>query len=186
MKRHAFRLDARPWCDERVFCHSRSTHSSDRCACEFTRFQGLLQISFREFSIITDQLALRELKRFRNEIVHDIEMFLKRAAVRNLRTPGLFGKEQAGLGCTWRCVVPPSVPAAGLAPRLQQQLTTRGGHIQQLYRQLTRTFGGLYESESKDGVVSPCSGKFGIDDGTEEDGIGRRAGEDRWLVTGRG
>ncbi|KAK2463836.1 hypothetical protein APHAL10511_004141 [Amanita phalloides] len=113
---------------------SAHPNSSDPRARAITRFQELLLISFREFSIITDELILTERKRFRNEIVHNIEMFSKRAAVRNLRTLGRFSKEQAGLvyDALYKaiCVVPPPVPAVA-PPRPELLLTTRDGHVQE-------------------------------------------------------
>ncbi|KAF9063947.1 rab-GTPase-TBC domain-containing protein [Rhodocollybia butyracea] len=76
---------------------SAHPNSSDPRARAITRFQELLLVSFREFSVITDDLILSERKRFRHEIIHSIETFSKRSAVRNLRSLGRFTKEQAGL-----------------------------------------------------------------------------------------
>ena len=90
---------------------SAHPQSSDLRARAITNFQELLLVSFREFSVITDDLILSERKKFRSEIVHSIESFAKRGAVRNLRTLGRFNKEQAGLvyDALYRamCVVPP-------------------------------------------------------------------------------
>lgn len=61
-----------------------------------TRFQELLLVAFREFSVITEETILSERRRFRSEIIVGIESFSKRAAVRNLKTLGRFSKEQAG------------------------------------------------------------------------------------------
>ncbi|KAK0444751.1 rab-GTPase-TBC domain-containing protein [Armillaria borealis] len=71
--------------------------STDPRARAITRFQELLLVSFREFSVITDDMILSERKRFRSEIIHSIESFSKRSAVRNLKSLGRFNKEQAGL-----------------------------------------------------------------------------------------
>jgi hypothetical protein len=92
--------------------------SSDPRARAITRFQELLLVSFREFAVITDDTILIERKRFRSEIVHSIESFAKRSAVRNLKSLGRFNKEQAGLVYDAlylaMCVIPP--PAAALPP----------------------------------------------------------------------
>ncbi|KAJ3893867.1 rab-GTPase-TBC domain-containing protein [Lentinula edodes] len=97
---------------------SAHPHSTDPRARAITRFQELLLVSFREFSVITDDLILSERKRFRNEIIHSIETFSKRSAVRNLRSLGRFTKEQAGLvyDALYQamCVIPP--PPAQLPP----------------------------------------------------------------------
>ncbi|KAL4062363.1 rab-GTPase-TBC domain-containing protein [Scleroderma citrinum] len=71
--------------------------SSDPRARAITRFQELLLVSFREFSIISEDAILSERRRYRNEIVKNIENFAKRGAIRNLKTLGRFTKEQAGL-----------------------------------------------------------------------------------------
>jgi len=94
--------------------------SSDPRARAITRFQELLLISFREFSVITDETILTERKRFRTEIVHSIESFSKRSAVRNLKSFGRFTKEQAGLvyDALYQamCAIPP--PTATTPPPL--------------------------------------------------------------------
>lgn len=85
--------------------------STDPRARAITRFQELLLVSFREFSVITDDMIHSERKRFRNDIIHSIESFSKRAAIRNLRSLGRFTKEQAGLiyDALYKamCIVPP-------------------------------------------------------------------------------
>ncbi|KAF5316274.1 hypothetical protein D9619_006577 [Psilocybe cf. subviscida] len=85
--------------------------SHDPRARAITVFQELLLVSFREFSVVTEDIILAERKRFRGEIIHSIESFAKRGAVRNLRTLGRFNKEQAGLiyDALYKamCVIPP-------------------------------------------------------------------------------
>jgi len=76
---------------------SAHPESPDPRARAITRFQELLLVSFREFSIITDETIQSERKRFRSEIVHSIESFSKRSAIRNLKSLERFNKEQAGL-----------------------------------------------------------------------------------------
>ncbi|KAF9464905.1 TBC-domain-containing protein [Collybia nuda] len=88
--------------------------SSDPRARAITKFQELLLVSFREFSVITDDMILSERRRFRSEIIHSIESFAKRSAIRNLKTLGRFSKDQAGLiyDALYKsmCIIPP--PAA--------------------------------------------------------------------------
>lgn len=107
---------------------SAHPNASDPRSRAITRFQELLLISFREFSVITDEMILHERKRFRNEIIHNIESFSKRAAVRNLKTLGRFNKEQAGLvyDALYKamCIAPPP-PATVPPPSL---FTTNDGH----------------------------------------------------------
>lgn len=95
--------------------------SPDPRARAITRFQELLLVSFREFSVITDEMILSERKRFRGEIIHSIESFAKRSAVRNLKSLGRFNKEQAGLvyDALYKamCDVPPP-PAVAPPPTL--------------------------------------------------------------------
>ncbi|KAM6493379.1 hypothetical protein JOM56_011513 [Amanita muscaria] len=55
-------------------------------ASSMTRFQELLLISFREFSVITDEMIVNERKWFGNEIIRNIESSSKRAVIRNLKS----------------------------------------------------------------------------------------------------
>ena len=74
--------------------HPSSTDPRTRA---ITRFQELLLVAFREFSVITDETIYSERRKYRAEIVHSIESFSKRSAIRNLRTLERFSKDQAGL-----------------------------------------------------------------------------------------
>ncbi|KAM6496616.1 Rab-GTPase-TBC domain containing protein, partial [Amanita muscaria] len=107
---------------------SAHPNSSDPRSRAITRFQELLLISFREFSVITDEMIINERKRFRNEIIHNIESFSKRASVRNLKSLGRFTKEHVGLiyDALYKamCIVPPP-PAVAPPPSL---FTTNDGH----------------------------------------------------------
>lgn len=76
---------------------SANPDSPDPRVRAITNFQELLLVSFREFSVITEETIASERKRFRTEIVSGIESFTKRAAVRNLKTLGRLSKEQAGM-----------------------------------------------------------------------------------------
>lgn len=71
--------------------------SSDPRARAITRFQELLLVSFREFAVITDETILSERRKYRNEIVNNIEAFSRRSAIRSLKTLARFTKEQVGL-----------------------------------------------------------------------------------------
>ncbi|SAM75420.1 probable MDR1-Mac1p interacting protein [Ustilago bromivora] len=74
--------------------HPNSTNPRHR---QITNFQELLVVAFREFGIITDETIASERRRFRQEIVQEIELFAKRSAIRNLKNHGRFSKEQIGL-----------------------------------------------------------------------------------------
>ncbi|KAF5338621.1 hypothetical protein D9611_012738 [Ephemerocybe angulata] len=90
--------------------------SPDPRARAITNFQELLLVSFREFSVISDETILSERKRYRSEIIHSIESFAKRSAIRNLRTFGRFTKEQVGFvyDALYKamCLVPPPPTSA--------------------------------------------------------------------------
>ncbi|KAI8968116.1 TBC-domain-containing protein [Trametes punicea] len=93
---------------------SAHPNSSDPRARAITRFQELLLVSFREFAIITDETIQSERRKYRSEIVHSIESFSKRAAIRNLRTLERFTKEQVGFiyDALFKaiCIEPPPAP----------------------------------------------------------------------------
>ncbi|KAL7280608.1 hypothetical protein ACG7TL_005545 [Trametes sanguinea] len=97
---------------------SAHPNSSDPRARAITRFQELLLVSFREFAVITDETIQSERRKYRSEIVHSIESFSKRAAIRNLRTLERFTKDQVGLiyDALFKaiCIEPP--PAVSLPP----------------------------------------------------------------------
>jgi len=82
------------------------------------KFQELLLVAFREFSVITDETILAERKRYRTEIIHGIESFSKRAAIRHLSTFERFSKDQVGLiyDVLFKavCVEPPPPTAAAV------------------------------------------------------------------------
>jgi len=68
-------------------------HSDPRVRA-ITNFQELLVVAFREFNVITEETIQSERRRFRAIIADEIEMFSKRAAVRNLKFTGRFSKDQ--------------------------------------------------------------------------------------------
>ncbi|KIL57005.1 hypothetical protein M378DRAFT_28127 [Amanita muscaria Koide BX008] len=96
---------------------SAHPNSSDLRSRANTRFQELLFTSFREFSVITDDMIINERKRFRNEIIQYIESFSKWAAVRNLKSLGRFTKEQVGLIYKAMCISSP--PSAAIVVHYQ-------------------------------------------------------------------
>ncbi|KAG8995847.1 hypothetical protein FRB94_008735 [Tulasnella sp. JGI-2019a] len=61
-----------------------------------TNFQELLLVAFREFSVITDEVIMNERKQHRTDVIVTLESFSKRGAVRNLKQPGRFTKDQLG------------------------------------------------------------------------------------------
>lgn len=113
---------------------SAHPNSQDPRARAITRFQELLLVSFREFVIITDESIQAERRKHRGEIVHNIESFSKRAAVRNLKSLERFSKEQAGLIYdAWYnaiCAVPQGVEDSGMGGREAGPLlvVTKDGH----------------------------------------------------------
>ncbi|TDL23752.1 TBC-domain-containing protein [Rickenella mellea] len=76
---------------------SAHPHSTDPRTRAITRFQELLLVSFREFSVITDETIQAERRKFRTDVISSIEVFSKRAAVRSLKRHGRFNKDQLGL-----------------------------------------------------------------------------------------
>ncbi|KAH3668738.1 hypothetical protein OGAPHI_002493 [Ogataea philodendri] len=55
-----------------------------------TKFDNLWEVAFREFAVIDDKVIAQFRARNKNEVFHGIEIFVKRAAVRNLpKTPNL-------------------------------------------------------------------------------------------------
>jgi hypothetical protein len=117
-----------------------STHpnSSDPRSRAIIKFQELLLVAFREFSIITDETIHMERKRYRNEIIHGIESFSKRAAIRNLSTFDRFNKEQIGLiyDVLFKaiCVEPPPPVAAAVV----RKENADGGETEEVQRLETR------------------------------------------------
>lgn len=114
--------------------YSAHPDSPDPRARAITRFQELLLVSFREFVVITDDSILAERRKHRGEIVHNIESFSKRAAIRNLKTLERFSKEQAGLVYdAWYnsiCAVPQGVKETGPGMKDTDALlvVTKDGH----------------------------------------------------------
>ena len=114
--------------------NSAHPNSPDPRARAITRFQELLLVSFREFVVITDESIQAERRKYRGEIVHNIESFSKRAAIRNLKTLERFSKEQVGLVYdAWYnaiCAVPQGVKDTGVGGRETGALlvVTKDGH----------------------------------------------------------
>ncbi|GAA5980178.1 hypothetical protein JCM10908_001563 [Rhodotorula pacifica] len=74
--------------------HPNSRDSRQR---QVTKFQELFVVAFREFAGVTDETILAERKRFRSEVLVNIETFAKRTALRNLKGTGRLNAEQLGL-----------------------------------------------------------------------------------------
>ena len=104
---------------------SAHPNSSDPRARAITRFQELLLVSFREFAVITDDTILSERRKFRSEVIHSIESFSKRSAIRNLKSLERFNKEQAGLiyDALFKAIC--IIPSPTLAPPPPSLLTTK-------------------------------------------------------------
>lgn len=81
----------------RTLGDSAYPESPDPRRQQVTRFQQLLVVAFREFSVITNETIDGERKRFRQQIVDEIEAFARRCAIRNLKDHGNFDKAQLGL-----------------------------------------------------------------------------------------
>ncbi|WFD44034.1 hypothetical protein MPSI1_002699 [Malassezia psittaci] len=81
----------------RTLGDSAYPESTDSRRRQVTRFQQLLVVAFREFSIVTFDTIETERRRFRQQIVVEIEAFARRCAIRNLRSHGQFDKQQLGL-----------------------------------------------------------------------------------------
>jgi TBC1 domain family member 8/9 len=93
---------------------SAHPNASDPRSRAIIKFQELLLVAFREFSIINDETIESERRRYRGEIVHGIESFAKRAAIRNLTTYCRFSKDHIGLiyDVLFKalCIAPPPPP----------------------------------------------------------------------------
>ncbi|KAI5121866.1 hypothetical protein M0805_001074 [Coniferiporia weirii] len=117
---------------------SAHPESTDPRTRSITRFQELLLVSFREFSVITDETIQSERRKFRGEVVQSLEAFAKRSALRSLRRSGRFDKGQLGLIydalfkaiCVIPAVVDDNAPAVllplGMSEEQQRQETRIG------------------------------------------------------------
>ena len=144
--------------------------SADPRTRAITRFQELLLVAFREFSVITDETIRLERKKYRSEIIQSIESFSKRAALRTLKRNGRFNKEQLGLiyDALFKaiCVIPAieeKIAPSLLDPNTDEKPETRIG---------LRTF-RLFLSEictwARDEKV--ISNGFQVGKGTQESGL---------------
>lgn len=62
-----------------------------------TKFQELMVVAFREFSVITDDMINGYRKKNENQILGDIEIFAKRTQIRNLPKPRNLTMDQMGI-----------------------------------------------------------------------------------------
>ena len=64
---------------------------------QVTRFMELFVVSFKEFSVITNQTILDERAKFKNNVLNGIESFAKRTTIRNLHEYGRLTPEDLGI-----------------------------------------------------------------------------------------
>lgn len=74
-----------------------SPNASNPKLRKVTRFQELLVIAFREFSIITDKEIDQFRRKLEGQILDDIEIFAKRTQIRNLKKPKNMTMDQMGI-----------------------------------------------------------------------------------------
>lgn len=121
---------------------SAHPESPDPRTRAITRFQELLLVSFREFSVITDETIQSERRKFRGQIIQSIESYAKRSALRSLKRTGRFDKQQLGLvyDALFKaiCVIP--AVADERAPRLLLETGTTTEQQKQETRIGLKTF----------------------------------------------
>lgn len=76
---------------------SAHPNSSNEKLRRVTRFQELMVVAFKEFSIITDDVINQYRSKFENQILGDIEVFAKRTQIRNLPKPKYLAVDQVGV-----------------------------------------------------------------------------------------
>lgn len=74
--------------------HPKSSNPRVRAV---TKFQELMVVAFKEFSVITEDTINRERNRHRGRVMDGIETFAKRTAIRNLHDTGRFSKEEVSM-----------------------------------------------------------------------------------------
>lgn len=62
-----------------------------------TKFQELMVVAFREFSVITDEMINSHRRKNENQILQDIEVFAKRTQIRNLPKPRNLTMDNMGI-----------------------------------------------------------------------------------------
>lgn len=62
-----------------------------------TKFQELMVVAFKEFSVVTDSMINSYRSKYENKILGDIELFAKRTQLRNLQKPKLLTMDQMGV-----------------------------------------------------------------------------------------
>ena len=64
---------------------------------QVTRFMELFVVSFKEFSVITNQTILDERAKYKNSVLNGIESFAKRTTIRNLHEYGRLTPDDLGI-----------------------------------------------------------------------------------------
>lgn len=64
---------------------------------QVTRFMELFVVSFKEFSVITNQTILDQRAKYKNNVLNGIESFAKRTTIRNLHEYGKLTTEDLGI-----------------------------------------------------------------------------------------
>lgn len=62
-----------------------------------TKFQELMVVAFKEFSVVTDGMINSYRSKYENQILGDIELFAKRTQIRNLAKPKRLTTDQMGI-----------------------------------------------------------------------------------------
>ncbi|CAN6596619.1 GTPase-activating protein GYP2 [Trichomonascus vanleenenianus] len=74
--------------------HPNSTNERMR---QVTRFQELMVVAFKEFSVVTDEMINSYRSKYENQILGEIELFAKRTQLRNLKKPTLLSQDEMGV-----------------------------------------------------------------------------------------
>ncbi|ODV92881.1 hypothetical protein CANCADRAFT_17757, partial [Tortispora caseinolytica NRRL Y-17796] len=74
--------------------HPNSRHERIRA---ITKFQELLVVAFKEFSVITEDMIAKHRQKYNNSVLEGIESFAKRTQLRNLSNPGKFSSDDMGI-----------------------------------------------------------------------------------------
>ena len=76
---------------------SAHPNSSNPKMRQVTRFMELFVVSFKEFSIITNQTILDQRAKYKNTVLNGIESFAKRTTIRNLHEIGRLTPNDVGI-----------------------------------------------------------------------------------------
>jgi len=76
---------------------SAHPNSSNPKMRQVTRFMELFVVSFKEFSVITNQTILDQRAKYKNKVLNGIESFAKRTTIRNLHETGRLTPSDVGI-----------------------------------------------------------------------------------------